>query len=67
MGSKMTIKLLLSNEQLNVLNSALIEMPFKIVAPLIQNINAQIQKQFDDAKGDDPTGQTTPKDEYAGS
>ena len=59
--------LIFTQEQLQILNDALVELKFKTAAPLIQHVNAQIQKQFDDAKGDSPTGQTTPKDEYAGS
>lgn len=55
-----------TQDQLKVLNDALIEMPFKVSAPIIQHINTQIQRQFDIAKGDDPTGQEKPKDEFAG-
>jgi hypothetical protein len=57
-----------SQDQLNVLNQALIELPFRIAAPLIQQINMQIQKQFDEKvdEHDMPTGQTKPKDEFAG-
>jgi hypothetical protein len=62
------MKLILSfnKEQMTVLNTALIELPFKIAAPLIQEINAQVQRQFDEAKGDGPTGQETPKDQFSG-
>lgn len=49
-----------------ILNAALVELPFKIAAPLIQEINAQIQQQFDAAKGDDPTGQTVQSDQFSG-
>jgi hypothetical protein len=57
-----------SQEQLNVLNQALVELPFRVAAPLIQQINMQIQKQFDNKidECDMPTGQATPKDEFAG-
>lgn len=55
-----------TQDQLKVLNDALVEMPFKVSAPIIQHINMQIQRQFDIAKGDDPTGQEKPKDEFAG-
>lgn len=57
-----------SQDQLNVLNQALIELPFRVSAPLIQQINTQIQKQFDMQvdSHDMPTGQTKPKDEFAG-
>lgn len=63
----MNFNLIFTKEQMAILNAALIELPFKVAAPLIQDINAQIQRQFDEAKGDDSTGQTTPKDEFAGS
>lgn len=62
----MKITLSLTQEQLSVINAALMEAPYRIAAPLIQDINMQIQRQFDVSKGDDPTGQTTPKDEFAG-
>ena len=58
--------LIFTQEQLQILNDALVELKFKTAAPLIQHVNAQIQKQFDDAKGNSPTGQTTPKDEFSG-
>lgn len=62
----MKFNLSLTKEQLSVVNDALIEAPYRIAAPLIQDINAQIQRQFDIAKGDDPTGQEKPKDEFVG-
>ncbi len=55
-----------TKEQMAVLNSALVELPFKIAASLIQDINIQIQHQFDAAKGDDPTGQTIKPDQFSG-
>lgn len=60
------INLSFTSEQLAVVNAALSEIPYRIAAPLIQDINAQIQRQFDEAKGDDPTGQEILKDQYAG-
>lgn len=51
-----TITLTFTQQQMQVLNAALMELPFKISAPVIQHINAEIQKQFNqavDAK-DDP-------------
>lgn len=33
-----------TTEQLAILNEALIQLPFKIAAPLIQQINQQIQE-----------------------
>lgn len=61
-----TFDIKFTQEQLKVLNDALIEMPFKVSAPLINHINSQIQRQFDIVKGDDPTGQEKPKDEFVG-
>ena len=56
-----------TEDQLRVINNALLDAPTRYGMPLIQDINAQMQRLFDIAKGDDPTGQTAPKDEYAGS
>jgi len=45
-----------NEQQLQVLSAALVELPFKTSAPIIQHINAEIQKQFDkavDAKDDE--------------
>ena len=55
-----------SENQLEVLSAALCELPYKHSAPIIAHIQQQIQRQFDIAKGDDPTGQEKPKDEFAG-
>lgn len=55
-----------TKDQLAILNAALGEVPYRIAAPLIQDINAQIQRQFDQVQGDDPTGQTAPNDKFAG-
>jgi hypothetical protein len=62
----MKFNLTLTKEQLSVVNLALMETPYRIAAPLIQEINTQIQRQFDLAKGNDPTGQEKPKDEFTG-
>ena len=62
----MKITLSFTKEQLSIINNCLLEAPTKYGMPLIQDINAQIQRQFDAAKGDDPTGQETPKDLYTG-
>jgi len=46
-----------TQEQLQVLNTALLEVPYRLAAPLISSINSQIQRQFDQRQGDDaPTG-----------
>jgi len=60
------MKLEFNEQQLQVLNEALGEIPFKRAAPLVMHINQEIQRHFDAAKGDDPTGQTKPKDEFLG-
>ena len=61
-----TVFISFTPEQLQVVNEGLVNLPFKLSAPLISHINAEIQKQFDIAKGDDPTGQTVPKDQFSG-
>ena len=42
----MKFTLTFTKEQLAILNAALVEMPYKVVAPLIQEINAQMQPQI---------------------
>jgi hypothetical protein len=56
-----------TQEQLGIINASLLEIPYKHAAPLIADINSQIQKQFD-AKADEqtPSGQTVPPNEYSG-
>lgn len=52
-----TITLTFTQEQLQILNAALGEIPYRIAAPLIGSINSQIQSQFDERENDDvPTG-----------
>ena len=60
------INLSLNQEQLTVINAALMEVPYRVAAPLIQDINKQIQQQFDLAKDDGPTGQTSLPDQFSG-
>lgn len=60
------MKIEFSKDQLIVLNSAICELPYRIAAPLINHINAEIQKAFDMASGDGPTGQTPAPDELRG-
>lgn len=51
------ITLSFTQEQLQVLNTALLEVPYRLAAPLISSINSQIQRQFDQRQDDDaPTG-----------
>jgi hypothetical protein len=52
-----TITLTFTQEQLQVLNTALGDVPYRIAAPLIANINSQIQQQFNQREDDNaPTG-----------
>jgi hypothetical protein len=52
-----SITLTFTQEQLQVLNAALGEVPYRVAAPLIVSINSQIQRQFDQREDDDmPTG-----------
>jgi hypothetical protein len=58
----------LNEEDLKVLYGALNEIPYCFANPLINKINAQIQAANDaqvDAH-DMPSGQTKPKDKFAG-
>jgi hypothetical protein len=41
----MGMKLEFNEQQLGILNAALIELPYRISAPLINHINNQIQQQ----------------------
>lgn len=41
------VALSFTQEQLHVLNSALVEIPYRVAAPLIASINSQLQQQFD--------------------
>lgn len=50
-----------TSEELNVLNAALVEMPYRVAAPLIASINRQIQAEFDRAKDEQtPVGAPAP-------
>lgn len=52
-----TTTLSFTQEQLQILNTALLEVPYRLAAPLISSINSQIQRQFDQRQDDDaPTG-----------
>ena len=41
-----TFSISLTDEELKLLSTALIELPFKLVAPLINKINQQLQSQL---------------------
>jgi hypothetical protein len=52
-----TVTLTFAQEQLQVLNAALMDIPYRAAAPLIASINSQIQRQFNQREDDDaPTG-----------
>lgn len=40
-----TITLTFTEQQIQILNAALIEVPYRLAAPLISSINSQIQDQ----------------------
>ena len=44
------ITLKFTDEQMNILQSALVEMPFKVVSPMINDINKQIKEQKEEGK-----------------
>lgn len=46
------IVLRLKPEQLNIISAGLVELPYRIAAPLIADINAQIQSAFNSAVDD---------------
>ena len=41
----MEYSITLSEQELNILSAALVELPFKVAAPVISKINQQIAKQ----------------------
>jgi hypothetical protein len=57
-----------TKEQMQALNDALIELPFKKAQPLIAHINAEIQKSFVAAANvrDERSGQVPSADEFRG-
>ena len=58
----------LDEKQLNIIGKYLGQAPFNEVVQLIQHINIEVQNNFNsqvDAR-DIPSGQITPKDEFAG-
>ena len=48
------MKIEFNEQQLQVLNAALVEIPYRMAAPLIQHINQQIQEQ----QNSEPSGRT---------
>jgi hypothetical protein len=57
------MKIEFNEQQLQVLNAALAEIPYRMAAPLIQHINQQIQEQ-QNAEPSGRTGNAYPKEKY---
>ena len=56
LGHKMEIfNLKLTPEQLQIISAALVELPFKMAAPLIDEINKQLRQQQSESENDLPT------------
>ncbi len=52
-----TIKIELTQQQLQIISSALCELPFRVVAPVIDSINKQLSsKQFESSQPLDENG-----------
>jgi hypothetical protein len=52
-----TIKIELTQQQLQIISSALCELPFRVVAPVINSINKQLSnKQFESSQPLDENG-----------
>lgn len=58
------MKIEFSNEQLQLLNSAIVELPFRVAQPLINHINSEIQKRHNEAidNRDEQMGSATQMD-----
>ena len=57
------MKIELNEQQLQVLNAALVEIPYRVAAPLIAHINHQIQEQLN-PEPNNRTGNAYPKEKY---
>lgn len=57
------MKIEFNEQQLSVLNTALVEIPYRIAAPLIAHINQQIQEQLK-LESDGRTSNAYPKEKY---
>jgi hypothetical protein len=57
------MKIQFNEQQLQVLNAALVEIPYRMAAPLIQHINQQIQEQ-QNSEPSGRTGNAYPKEKY---
>lgn len=57
------MKLEFNEQQLSILNAALVELPFRVAAPLINHINMEIKRFHDDAtdkREEQPATDVTP-------
>jgi hypothetical protein len=57
------MKIEFNEQQMAALNAALVELPFRVSAPLIQHINQQIQEQ-QNSEPSGRTGNAYPKEKY---
>ena len=57
------MKIEFNEQQLQVLNAALVEIPYRMAAPLIAHINQQIQEQLN-LESPTRTGNAYPKEKY---
>jgi hypothetical protein len=57
------MKIEFNEQQLGILNAALVEIPYRMAAPLIQHINQQIQEQ-ENPESSGRTGNAYPKEKY---
>ncbi len=48
----MEYKIVLTEQELSILSAALVELPFKVAAPLVQKLNKQIAEQRKQGQGD---------------
>jgi hypothetical protein len=44
------VKIEFTQQQMEILSAALVELPFRVAQPLIAHINEQVQKHFDESK-----------------
>jgi len=57
------MKIEFNEQQLGILNAALVEIPYRMAAPLIAHINQQIQEQLN-SESPTQTGNAYPKEKY---
>jgi hypothetical protein len=57
------MKIEFNEQQLSILNAALVEIPYRMAAPLIAHMNQQIQEQLN-SESPTRTGNAYPKEKY---